>query len=485
MIFDDILDILKNDNSIAYTEKGKKYTYKELYNAVCNIYSLIKARANGSNPIVVYGKKEVYVKASFLACSFLGYAYVPIDKSMAKSRVDSIISQVEPSLIIGDYELNGTQNITEEELILCVENDSYCEINDIKLMPNDVCYMIFTSGSTGAPKGVSVSYENLDSCTEWLKTIYNKPHSVVLNQAKFSFDLSVADFYLSLVTASEHYIIDSDTIDFSKMFKSIGESKANIAVMTPSFADLLLLDKSFNSELMPRLEMIIFCGETLLVKTAKELHNRFKDIKIINCYGPTECTFAVTKVEIDSDMEKLSSLPIGRAKKDVEIVIVDDKKQPLPNGEAGEIMIVGKSVALGYLNTDSDAFTTFNSKKAYLTGDIGYLQNDMLYYKCRKDNQIKYKGYRIELNDIEQNLSKLSYIERAVVAPKYDGEKVSRIMAFVKLKENESVKPMAIKRDLLKMIPDYMCPVIKIINNFELNQNGKCDVKKLMEEYSK
>ena len=452
MILDDILKVLKNSKNIAYVENGKSYTYRELYKYVCNIYLYLQEQNLNKAPVIVYGHKEIFMKATFLACSFAGMAYVPIDITTPEERVKLIIDQVNPGLII-------TSKIEK-----IMKREKFKEIENIYMTPEDIYYIIFTSGSTGIPKGVKISYKNIDSCVKWLRDISNAKEEIILNQANFSFDLSVADLYLSLITGSTHYITNEK--QYNLLFQELKKSNASIAVMTPSYADLLLLDKSFSQNLMPKLKKIIFCGEKLLSSTVKKLYERFENLKIINCYGPTECTFAVTSIEIPRTIP--DEIPVGIAKKDVNIYI-----------ENGEIIITGESVAKGYLNNNNNkSFIKFNGENAYLTGDLGYIKNGVLYYKCRKDKQIKYKGYRIELTDIEQNLQNLEYIEKAIViAKKNQKGNVTNIIAFIKTKE----KLEKIKNELKLKLPDYMIPKIKIIEKFPLNNNGKCDEKKLME----
>ena len=430
-------------------------------------------------PVVVYGHKEIYMKATFIACSFAGITYVPIDENMPKERVEQIIRQIEPKIIIG-------KNISKQKINEIMNQENYKEIEEIYLKPENIYYIIFTSGSTGIPKGVKVTYKNVNSCINWLKYITKIKKGVVLNQANFSFDLSVADLYLSLISGSEHFIINEITgLDFNKIFEQLKISKANIMVATPSFVDLLLLDKSFGKEIMPNLETILFCGEKLLKTTVKKIYSRFDNVRIINSYGPTECTFAVTSIEINEEMLNSENIPVGIPKKDVEIYIVDENKNKLKEEEIGEILIVGESVAEGYIGKlTKNSFINYNEKKAYLTGDLGYIKNGILYYKARKDTQIKFKGYRIELTDIEKNLQNLDYIDNAIAVANTNKEgKVLNIVAFVMLKENTIKTELEIKRDLQEKIPEYMCPKIKIIKEIPLNANGKCDKKRLLEEF--
>lgn len=484
MILDEILVQLKTGKqNKAYTINGKSYTYEEFYKYVCNIYNYLQKYNSLKEPVIVYGNKEVYMKAAFVACSFAGITYIPIDISIPKDRIELIIKQCKPKLIIGDYNNTNYNVITVEEINNIMKNEEYEDIETIFMKPEDIYYIIFTSGSTGIPKGVKVTYSNLDSCIQWLKEITNIKKGVILSQAIFSFDLSVADLYLSLVSGSEHFILENKKLDFESIFNSLKNSNISLAVMTPSFAELLLLDKTFNNVLLPKLETILFCGEKLLGKTVKELHSRFDNLKVINSYGPTECTFAVTNIEITKQIESEDNIPVGIAKKDVELFILDDYKNILEDGRIGEILITGASVADGYLGSvEKYRFICFNNQKGYLTGDLGFLKNNILYCVGRKDEQIKYKGYRIELQDIENSIYSLNYIEKVKVIPKLSSNnKVIKLIAFIKMKNDFKILEEQIRKDLTSKIPEYMIPNIKIIDEFPINDNGKIDIKLLKE----
>lgn len=487
MLLDDILlNLKKKSDDRAYTIRNSNYTYAEFYRFVCHIYHYLQQENENKKTVVVYGHKDVYMKAGFLACAFAGMPYVPIDNAMPVERVWRILEQVNPGLIIGDLKDSPCKIISRKQMDKWMSDTDYREINTIDMAPEDVYYILFTSGSSGIPKGVKVTYKNLDSCIRWLKEAVNLDKGVVLNQASFSFDLSVADLYLSLVTGSEHFILeDNHGFDFQDIYSQLQASHATAAVMTPSFADLLLLDKSFDRQLLPDLATVLFCGEKLCSSTVSKMYDRFGAVKIINSYGPTECTFAVTCLDIPQDITASDIIPVGKAKNDVEIFIVDEENTILSDGEIGEILITGDSVSDGYLgDADNSPFITFHGKRGYLTGDMGYLDKGMLYCTGRKDKQIKYKGYRIELADIENNLLLLGYIEKAVVVARTDREnRVSNIIAFIKLKHNTVRTELEIRKDIGMRLPAYMCPRIKIVNMFPINQNGKCDEKKLLEEY--
>ena len=462
-----ILYNLKNyPEDECYQIKDKIYKNKDLYRYVCNIYEFLIKNCKYQDKIIVYGHKEIYMIASFLACSFAGMTYIPIDVSIPKERKSKIINQVNPQIIID----NSITNL--------MDNNVFEDILDISLQNNDIYYIIFTSGSTGEPKGVQITYSNLISCMKWLVKICDINNDVVLNQANYSFDLSVADIYLPLLTRSKHYIIERNTQrNFELLFKELKKSNAGLAVMTPSFADLLMLDKSFNKELMPNLSKILFCGERLSEKTVAKLYSRFDNLQIINSYGPTECTFAITSTIVNPNEE----ITIGTPKDDVNIYIVNDNLEILQDGKIGEILISGKSVGKGYLKEElnKNVFITFNNERAYLTGDLAYKKNNQVYYIGRKDKQIKYKGYRIELLEIEKTLNNIDYVEKSVVTALKQNDIIKRIIAFVKINDDKHTI-QDIKNYIENELPNYMIPTIKIVNEIPLTENGKVNEKVLL-----
>ena len=406
--------------------------------------------------------------ASFLACSCAGIPYIPIDVSIPVERKKKIIEQINPDIIIN----KDIENI--------MNNENYLDISKIYMQDDDIYYIIFTSGSTGEPKGVQITYNNLKSCMRWLESICNINKGIILNQANYSFDLSVADIYLPLLTRCKHYILKRDVQrNYTLLFKELKKSNSDLAVFTPSFLDLLLVDKSFNAELMPNLKTILLCGEKLTNNTVDRLFKRFPSIHLINSYGPTECTFAVTGIKINNS----NDISVGTPKDDVDIYIVNNSLEELGEEETGEILITGASVGKGYLNNNSNSFIFYKGKKGYLTGDLGYKKNNKVYCIGRKDTQIKFKGYRIELSEIEKVLNNIEYIEKAIVTTKKNDNKVSRIIAFVKIKSSYSVESKEIKEYLKRVLPEYMIPNIKMISEIPLTANGKVDAKKLLEEY--
>ena len=188
---------------------------------------------------------------------------------------------------------------------------------------------------------------------EWLRTfpVIRDGGCVFLDQAHYSFDLSEYELVGALSTGGSLFAIPPELQhDFASLFASLAQSQVQIWVSTPSFADVCLVDKSFNATLMPFVRMFLFCGETLHHVTAAKLHERFPDALIVNTYGPTESTVAVTYGEVgEQELNNPDPLPVGQHRPGTEILIVDHQTgETLPVGTMGEIVICGNTVARGY-----------------------------------------------------------------------------------------------------------------------------------------
>ena len=458
------------------------------------------------SPVVVYGGQEYEMLATFVALTKAGHAYIPIDSHSALERVTAILEVAEPSLIIAiaDFPLADTDAAIlslEEVRAAYAEKTAYEMSHPVK--GDDNYYIIFTSGTTGKPKGVQISHDNLLSFTNWMitdKEFATPSRPQMLAQPPYSFDLSVMYWAPTLALGGTLYALPSSlTQDFKQLFEAILSLPVAIWTSTPSFADMAMLSEDFNSQKMPGITHFYFDGEELTVKTAQKLRERFPEARIINAYGPTEATVALSAVAITDEMlATLKRLPIGYTKEDSPTFIIDENGQKLPNGQQGEIIVCGPAVSKGYLNNPektAEAFFEFEGLPAYHTGDVGTMTDEgLLLYGGRMDFQIKFNGYRIELEDVSQNLNKSKYIEAAVAVPRYNKDhKVQNLLAYVILKDGVAEQfdreidiTKAIKEDLQDIMMSYMMPSKFLYReSLPLTPNGKIDIKGLISEVNK
>ena len=487
----------KSSEKIAYICNEISITYRELmlYSDRLAKYILQNFEIGNKDAIAVYGHKDFLMLVSFLACTKSGHPYCPMDISFTKNRVEDVLSITDSkfSIFTEDLTVDDKFNILDKKEILdIIYNEKYDDISNeglYEIEPEDIVYIIFTSGSTGKPKGVQITYDNLNNYIDWIHNVVgNGKNKVYLNQAPFSFDLSVMDLYLSLYSESTLFAITKeDQQDFAKLYENLEKSGITNWVSTPSFADMCLSMKEFNSENIKNIEYFLFCGEVLTKKTAQRLNNRFPNAKVINTYGPTESTVCVTDILItDEVIEKYETLPLGDVKKGSRIEIRDEDKI-LDDGEIGEIVIIGDTVSSGYyknpVQTEKAFFVTENNERAYRTGDLGFYKEGQLFFSNRKDFQVKLNGYRIELGDIESNLLNISGISSCCALPNYDSDnKVKSITAFVVSNEINGEKEYTkfLKEELQKYVPSYMVPKkFKFLDKLPMNNNGKVDRKEL------
>jgi len=491
----------------VYDILGQVHTYGDLKKDSDSLAAQIdRLGLPDKSPVVVFGGQEYEMLATFVALTKSGHAYIPIDSHSALERVAAIVEVAEPSLIIAinDFPLaDVTAPIFSAEQVQTAFREGAPYELSHPVQGDDNYYIIFTSGTTGKPKGVQISHNNLLSFTNWMitdKEFATPARPQMLAQPPYSFDLSVMYWAPTLALGGTLFALPSAvTQDFKQLFDTILSLPIAIWTSTPSFADMALLSDDFNSQKLPQLTHFYFDGEELTVKTAQKLRDRFPQARIINAYGPTEATVALSAVAVTDEMlQNCKRLPIGYTKADSPTFVIDEEGQKVPNGQQGEIIVCGPAVSKGYLNNPektAEAFFEFEGLPAYHTGDVGSMTDEgLLLYGGRMDFQIKFNGFRIELEDVSQNLNKSKYVESAVAVPRYNKDhKVQNLLAYVILKdgvaeqfEREIDITKAIKEDLQDIMMSYMMPSKFLYREtLPLTPNGKIDIKGLISEVNK
>lgn len=461
----------------AVSSGSESITYEELWEKSECAASWLSENYERGKPVVVHGGKSVYLIVAYLACAKAGNAYCPVDISMPEERLAEIVERLSDPLVLTAARV---REICENSAALPEERQRALWNGE-----DDTHYIIFTSGSTGKPKGVEVTSGNLSAFTDWSAGCF--PEDVpIMNQAAFSFDLSVMDVYSALVTGHTLCCVDGSVqADAGAAVNFIRDEAVGYIVSTPSFANVLLSDRSFNHSEVPSLRGFRFCGEVLTPKAVRELFARFPSLSVFNTYGPTEATVAVTGIEVSADMcDDPDGIPIGKGMGDSEVFVSD-----------GELIIAGPQVAKGYYGDPEQTAGRFFCDEVYgrclRSGDLGHEKDGMLYFGGRMDSQIKLHGYRIELGDVEANLAALDPVREAVViADREDGE-VKRLVGIVTLRDEVGIPQTAkesfelsrkLKAMLAERIPKYMVPKKIIpIEAMPLNTNKKIDRSRLGE----
>lgn len=432
-------------------------------------------------PVAVLGQKEPEMLIGFLAAVKSGRPYVPIDDALPAQRVERILKRSGAALALTAGRIAELSGADQPEIPLrAVEGE-------------DPFYILFTSGSTGEPKGVVITLANLTAFVGWMRSEHRfaEQAETFLNQAPFSFDLSVMDLYLSLSSGGTLVSVTKEEVANPKrLFEQLANAAITTWVSTPSFAQMCLVEPRFSQAMLPVLRRFLFCGETLAPETAAQLLERFPEAEVWNTYGPTEATVATSSIRIDREvLARHSPLPIGRPMPGTALMLVDEGGRPLAGSGRGELIIAGPNVSPGYLHEPeltARAFFLHNGARAYRTGDWGRECDGLFFCEGRMDGQIKLHGYRIELGDLESNLRALEAVADAVVVPVRKAGKIDSLAAFVILAGEKAGSDfdtaIQLKRELGQRLPAYMIPrKFHFLEVFPLTANGKAD-RRLLEE---
>ena len=466
---------------IAHQSGDRTLTYGELLSRSEEIADWLQEEmGDNRGPIAVHGHKEPEMLIAFLGAVKSGRPYVPIDTSIPPQRVERIVAGANAPLVLTPERIRNLARVEDPMPRKRVE-------------ANDPFYILFTSGSTGEPKGVVITLANLTAFVDWLsgEQQFTPGAETFLNQAPFSFDLSVMDLYGSLSAGGTLFSLTKDHVSNLKhLYEAFGRSGVTTWVSTPSFAQMCLIERTFAQPMLRGLRRFLFCGETLAPETASQLLERFPEAEVWNTYGPTEATVAMTSVRVTRELiADFNPLPVGRVMPGTEVIIRGEDATPVPDGDRGEIVIIGPNVSPGYLgrpDLTERAFFDYQSFRAYRTGDWGRLRDGLLFFEGRMDGQIKLNGYRIELGDLEANLRALPDIADVVVLPVTKGNRIDSLAAIVVLAGERSGSDFEIsarlKTSLGERLPAYMVPrKFKFLDAFPMTANGKADRRKLAE----
>ena len=499
------------------TSTGMSLTYRELWAASEALAEQVGKLVERGMPVIVYGNKDPFMAVCFLACMKAGCPYVPTDgNSVPPQRTASIATQIRASM-------TGDAGI-EAPLVLAVGSFPTCDdmppvtviehrtIGDLVAATGhsdrnrwidgeDLAYILFTSGSTGAPKGVEVTAACFDNFCAWdLELAHgNTPERsdgrVWLDQAPFSFDLSVFELAGALATGGTLFSLAHETQQsMASQMEALAASGATVWVSTPSFAGMCLASAEFAQDLMPALRLFLFCGETLPNAVAARLLERFGRARVVNTYGPTESTVAVSAVDVTPRMAaSREPLPVGAPRRGTRLRIVDAEGRDCAAGVFGEVVIEGDTVARGYYHRPDLTAAAFGAAelggapvRSYRTGDEGCLDGEgMLHFRGRLDLQVKLNGFRIELGEIEEHIRRLPDVAAvAVVAEQRDG-RVAHLVAYVvpagPLTQTPFRAGLALKEQLRRTLPHYMIPKkIAFCEALPLTGNGKVDRRALV-----
>jgi len=448
--------------------------------------------------VAIFAEKRPMTYIAMLAALKIGAPYVVLDTRSPKQRLDKILERCQPALLLTEDE-----GFSWDDRTVLKFHDLESAVAPIamdvieKVTGATPAYLMFTSGSTGFPKGVTVSHANMLNFCHWARETFQiSPQDIFAGANALYFDNSVFDFTASLFNGACLVPIDYETVKQPK-FLVERVQKCTVWFSVPSLLIYLTTMRALTKGSWPAMRTIIFGGEGFAKSELKKLHDMYaKQATLWNVYGPTECTCICSAKPIGNDdfrnMEELAALG-HLAPNFGGLVMNDEGKSEVADGETGELYLAGPQVALGYYNDPERTRASFVAnplmpnitQPCYRTGDLVYRdpQTQFYHFVGRKDNQIKHMGYRIELEEIENALASFPEVAQSAVIYHKSGGPAGRIVAF--LKTTMAIDEAIFKERLRDVIPSYMVPeTLQVMTELPKNANGKVDRKALVAQYA-
>ena len=473
---------------------GERLTHAELDRLSNRIaHALLELGVVAGDVVALFHTKSVEAYASMLACLKLGVAYTNLDLTSPAARIAKMLETCKPSLVL-------SATAPDEAGPLGVRHHAFGDEafqSLVRQAPDgkpagmervtgaDPAYIMFTSGSTGFPKGAAMTHANVLNFVAWARTTFDiVPDDVFTNVNPMYFDNSVFDFYASLFNGAGLSPCDAELVRRPRdLVRAVGKQGCTIWFSVPSLIVYLLTTRAIEASDLASLRTMIFGGEGFPKPRLQELHRLIGDrVRLVNVYGPTECTCICSAYEVGpDDFQNLSELaPLGDIAPNFGFYI-----EPLDPADPdfGELLLYGANVGLGYFNDEERTRRSFVPdprqpgfrRVMYRTGDLVRRGPEgWLHFKGRADNQIKHMGYRIELEEIEAAFAVLPDVDEVAVVYHGDHGETGHIVAFVAT--TASVDEDGMLSQVKRLIPPYMVPrTVRFLPALPKNANGKID----------
>ena len=474
----------KTPNNVAVVFGMQKLTYKELNERANSLAYYLRKNGIETNDLVgIMVNRSLEMIIGMLAVLKAGGAYIPIDPTYPKDRIEYMLKNSNSKLLLTQEHLHDITDF-KNCVYIDLSNDSIYSLPNDNLnhtnTPEDLAYVIYTSGSTGLPKGVMLKQRNIVNFVYAIMKDFGFTYKdTIVSITTFSFDIFVLESLLPILNGLKTVITSEEEQTDIKMFNELCK-KNNVTIFqtTPSRLQAMLA-KENSFDFIKKLKYILIGGEPFPPALLKQLQESSK-ARIYNMYGPTE-TAVWSSLK---DLTNADKINIGKAISNTQLYILDKFNNPLPVGVPGELFIAGDGVCKGYYNNLELTQKVFlnnpfvPNELMYKTGDLCMLlPNGEVEYLERVDNQIKIRGLRIELGEIESKILDYNGIEKVCVIKQTINNR-DFISAY--FTASKRINPSSLKKYLSNYLPKYMIPsYFTVLEKFPYTPNGKIDKKAL------
>ncbi|MCF2149913.1 amino acid adenylation domain-containing protein [Desmonostoc muscorum LEGE 12446] len=491
----------RTPDNIAVIYNNQQLSYQELNTRANQLAHYLQQL--GVKPDVMVGicvERSLSMIIALLAILKAGGAYVPIDPAYPAERIGLILQSSQVSVLLTQQHL--IENLPKHQTqVVCLETDRQTIAQQSQTNPISNCtadnlaYIIYTSGSTGQPKGVLINHANVVRLLAATDSWYNfNQQDVWTLFHSIAFDFSVWEIWGALLYGGKlivvPYLLSRSPQDFYQLLLT---QQVTILNQTPSaFRQLIQVEESLGNNNDLKLRAVIFGGEALQIESLRPWFERHGDQfpQLVNMYGITETTVHVTYRPLTmADLELASASVIGRPIPDLQVYLLDSYQQPVPIGIPGELHVGGVGLARGYLNQPEltaqrfipNPFSDKEGDRLYKTGDlVRFLPNGDMEYIGRIDNQIKIRGFRVELGEIEATIIQHPSVSASVVMLRENKPGNQSLIAYIILHPDKTLTIPELRRFLQNKLLDHMVPTaFMILKAFPLTSNGKIDHRAL------
>lgn len=469
---------------------GIDYTYREVFYYANSIMKALELQGIAEGDIVAVAvSKGIWQIASILGIMAKGGAYLPLDVHQPSERAEKIVGSANVKCCILEKEDYIGSDIIEKINIQKLDKIISSNINYMKIDRELPAYVIFTSGSTGTPKGVVISHA---AATNTILDI-NKKYRVekndkILNISNLGFDLSVYDIFGAFFAGAEVIQVNEEQAkDPEHWYNLLKEEKVTIFNGVPGQMKMLTMFLEGKKEtILEHVRLILLSGDWIPTDLPKIIIKFFPNATIISLGGATEAAIWSIYYPIDVTKEYERSIPYGKPLANQRFYILNEDGEEVLDWITGDIYIAGDGLAIGYLGdkelTDKKFIYSKRLKeRLYKTGDIGrYMPDGNIEFQGRSDFQVKIRGHRVELGEIESAIAEILHPDDLKVIAVKDAEITSICMFAVLEKKKKSFSKEKLESQLLRKIPQYMIPTYyEYLDKIPLNVNGKVDIKAL------
>jgi amino acid adenylation domain-containing protein len=457
----------------AFIFKNEKLTYAEADKLVKTISTFLKQKGiNKGDRVGILLDKSINLIPVILGVMQSGATYVPIDKSFPERRKEFIIRDSNLRLILTDED--AIEYACKTFLLKTIlKAEIIPETDPVSILPQDEAYIIYTSGSTGKPKGVPITHESLIDYTITFTDYFNLNESdCVIQQSSLVFDTSIEEIF-PVLSVGGTLLISENPKDFHNVLQEC--SKNGVTLLSTNPFVIQYLNDHYHKYTFS-FKVIISGGDVIGIKQVKNL---LEKANIYNTYGPTESTVCATYHKITAEDDHI---PIGKPITNRKVFVVNGNDL-LPKGAIGEITLAGKGLTSGYLNNETltkSLFSNFEDERIYRTGDLGQWDSQGNLLFCgRKDNQLSFRGYRIEPQEIEIAIKSIEpEVNNCFVTIK-EIQNAPALIAYISAASNH-FDTISLLRALERKLPNFMIPNYVVqLDSFPLNTSGKIDTKRL------